>query len=288
MERRCRASPGEPSAPSANVSDIPGRLGIAAALVALCATASACARPVGDFGRAAPSVLHDEIMPAAGKTRAQLAGEPVSAFNLTDEEEEMHDRVWRFLVAPHADDWFMDTAVELQRTRVVRQGSIRFDPGRYYRWLRQTHYQSSRIRFRTVADDARADADLAIPTFRSICRVMEIDRRRAVASDGLNGLAGKETAERRAENAMFIGWFVQSLRFRYDAYGKALDHLLVETPHEEAVETDARLSELSIHVERAERGDFCLDGAVRLEVRAERALPSRLLLRSPDEGEYLK
>src|SRR5690606_7552578 len=35
-----------------------------------CLAVAGCARPTGDFGRAAPSVLHDELMPALGTARA--------------------------------------------------------------------------------------------------------------------------------------------------------------------------------------------------------------------------
>lgn len=287
-ERRCRASPPEPFARSASVSDQLNRLLGAAAVVVLCGMATACARPTGDFGRAQPSTLHDEIMPAVGKARAGLAGEPVSAFNLTDEEEEMHDRVWRFLVAPHADDWYMDTVVELQRTRLARQGSARFDPARYYRWLRQTHYQSSRIRYRTIADDARTDTDLAPSTFHAICRVLEVDRQREVASRGLGGLAWKEVEARRAENAMFISWFTVSLRYRYTAYSNALDHLLVETPHEEAMGADDRLGDLVLYVESAERGEFCFDGALHIEAHKKQGIPSRVLMHGAGEPAYRK
>ena len=288
MARRCQASPSQTYDRNASVSDQLRRVLGAAAVIVLCGAASACARPLGDFGRAAPSVIHDDIMPAVGKARAGISGEPVSAFNLTDEEREMHDRVWRFLVAPHADDWFMDTAVELQRTRLARQGSGRFEPDRYHRWLRQARYQSSHARYRSVADHARADADLGPPTFRSICRVLEIDRQRSVASRGLRGLALEEVEKRRAENAMFISWFTVSLRYRYDAYNLALDHLLVETPHQEAVAVDARLGDLVLYVDSAERGDFCLGAVLHLDARHDKGIPSRVLMGRPGEGEYLK
>jgi hypothetical protein len=259
----------------------------AAALILICAAASACARPIGDFDRARPGVLHDEIMPTIGEARATIAGEPVSAFNLTDQEREMHDRVWRFLVAPHAEDWFMDTVVELQRTRIAGAHDRRFTPERYFRWLHQTRYASSRIRYRTLADNARTDVGTAPSTFRSICRVIGIDEQRAIASREMRGLARDEVAARRAENEMFIGWFTRALRYRYESYNYALDHLLVETPHEEAIEADGRISELAVYVERAEQGDFCFDAS--REPRADDgAIPSRVLRPRPGEGVYKK
>ena len=260
---------------------------IAGAVVAvlLCSAAAACARPVGDFGRAAPSALHDDIMPTLGRNSAQLNKTPGSSFNLSDTERDMHNRVWRFLVAPHAEDWFMDTAVELQRTGLGRPRS--FEPSRYYKWLREARYQSSRIRYNTIADHAQADIGTAPQTFLAICRVIETDRQRAVASQSLSGLSAGDVQARRSENEMFIGWFVASLRYRYDAYSYALDHLLVETPHEEAMAADATLSELAIWVERAERRDFCSQ-ATSSRYGGGQAIPSRILSPAPSEGVYKK
>jgi hypothetical protein len=259
----------------------------AAAIVLLCGAAAACARPVGDFGRAQPGVLHDGIMPAVGTLRAELSKEPVSAFNWSDEEREMHDRVWRFLVAPHANDWFMDTVVELQRTRLVAASDHKFEPSRYYRWLHRARYQSSHTRYRTIADNARTDADTAPKTFRAICRVLDMDRQRGVASRELGHLAHGEVAARRAENDMRIAWFTRAIRYRYEAYNFALDHLLVETPHQEALDADTRIGELAIYVDRAERGDFCSAEAGR-GAGGDGRIPSRVQMRAPGEGAYLK
>lgn len=204
-------------------------------------------------------MLHDEVMPAAGKARAAVFGEPVSAFNLADEEEEMHDRVWRFLVAPHARDWFMDTVVELQRTRIIGVVDKHFDRTVYFRWLSGTRYASSRVRFRTLADSTNSDVDTAPAVMRSICAVIEMDERRAKASSKLRDLGAEDVVKRRAENELFISWFTRAIRYRYEAYNYALDHLLVETPHEGAIGADAEISDMAIYVERAEAGDFCFD-----------------------------
>ncbi len=228
--------------------------------LALMSGLAACARPVGDLGRAAPSVLHDEVMPAIGKARAASAGEPVSRFNLTDQEREMHDRVWRFLIAPHAHDWFYDTAVELQRTRITGATDVRFNPDRYYLHLRSERYASSRVRYQTVASDIGHDLATIPSTFIAICKVIEVDRQRAIAVDNVSLGAADDTyqvAARNWENDQKIAWFVRALDFRYTAYSTALDRLLVETPHEEARIVDARLAEMEVYVRRARAGDFC-------------------------------
>jgi hypothetical protein len=261
-------------------------------MVALLASAAGCvARPIGDLGRAAPDYLHDEAMPAVGKWRAKAGGEPVSNFNLTDQEDEMHNRVWRFLVSPHANDWFHDAATELQRTRIATQVDDKFRSDRYYKWLSSTRYESSRVRYATVQQDAETDIATLPDTFAAICAVIEVDRQRAVAGDALysgSAMTQTEVSGRKAENDQFVDWFVRALRYRYDSYNYALNRLLVETPHEEAESLDARLAEMEAYVRRAESGDFCAGHGGASYLGTKNALPSRLLMTRDNEVIYQK
>jgi hypothetical protein len=265
-----------------------GRAALAAvALLAL----SGCMRPTGDFGRASDSVLHDEVMPFLGKARATGAEEPVSDFNLADEESDMRDRVWRYLLAPHAKDWFFDTAAELQRTRLTPAGRFSFDENLYYSWLTSERFASSRTRYNRINDDVAADIATMPATFEAICAVEGMDRQRDVAADGLDGIEPKvrqDARNRKAENRMVIGWFTRSVRYRYEAYGYALDHLLVETPHEEAVDVNSGLSDLAGYVEAAERDDFCVFVGDSDSNNPASPYRSRFLKTAPDEGQYRK
>lgn len=245
----------------------------AAALLAGC-----MARPVGDFGRAAPSFTHDTAMPFVGDALANARGEPVSNFNKTDQENEMHNRVWRFLVAAHSKDWFYDTVVEWQRTRIIPEHDTSFSVDRYYLWLTRTHYESSRTRYATVGRHVAADLDTLPTTFRSICAVMEIDRQRAIALHELRNLGpdvSENVAARKAENDMHIAWFARALTYRYKSYSYALDHLLVETPHEQSMAVDEALRRLSLWVDKANRWDFCFDQGSFHAERHDVAIPSR-------------
>lgn len=246
----------------------PIRVLTALALTGLLAACSA-ARPVGDFGRAAPSWTHDVAMPAAGDALSGMRGEPVSDFNRTDQEEEMHNRVWRFLVAAHAKDWVFDSSVELQRTRIIPPNKDEhYTVERYYSWLKRTSYQSSRTRYATVGSHIAADLDTLPTTFAAICAVIEVDRQRSVAYAGLGrGLPpdrGDNLAARKYENDAFIAWFVRALNYRYSSYDFALDNLLVETPHEQSLAVDEALRRMSGFVSRANRRDFCGDGVPHL------------------------
>jgi len=222
--------------------------------------AGCAARPVGDFGRAQPSVLHDTVMPRIGRQMAANRKEPVSNLNQTDQEREMHDRTWRFLIAAHGRDWTFDTSVELQRTRIGRAQDFRFTTDRYYHWLRTTHYRSSTTRYSTVGRHILADLDTLPTTFRAICAVEEIDRQRRIALAELGGIeqsVADNVAARRIENQWHIDWFVRALNYRYQSYSYALDHLLVETPHEQSMGVDENLRRMRPWVDRANRGDFC-------------------------------
>ncbi len=257
-------------------------------LLALAVDTPATGQQLGDFGRLKPGVVNDEIVPLFDRNRRGTNGRPLDGFNLTDEEVEMRDRVWRFLVAPHAKDWAWPYSAEIRPARAGGQQPEHF--GKYYRWLTSQRYASSRVRYNTIADHVQADIGTLPATFRSICAVIEVDRQRAVAVAEIDYLEPEMVArqqKRDRENGAFIDRFVLALGFRHDSYQYALDHFLVETPHQEALKVDAALTELAVWVERANAGDFCGDlGGWRGEAGA--ALPGRVLLDAPDEGEYRK
>jgi len=256
----------------------PFRRAAAFAAIALVTALAGCARPVGDFGRAAPDPLHDTIMPLVGSARATVAKEPVSSFNLTDQEQEMRDRVWRYLIAPHAVDWFQDNIAELQRTRILPITDKPLRTDRYYGWLHSERFASSRTRYSRLGDDVAADIEMMPTTFAAICAALQVDRQRGVAANGLPNLEDKmrtDAAARQAENEAQIALFVRATGNRYDSYNYALDHLLVETPHDEAVRVNGLLSDLAVYVEAAQRGDFCNGALPGHGGRGGGELPSR-------------
>lgn len=271
------------------MADSPLRLAV---LVLCCALAlpgqPASARQLGDFGRVQAGVLNDEIIPGFEKIWKQLNRRPASDFNWTDQEAEMHARVWRFLVAPQSRDWAFEYAAEIRPAKAGEQRKRYED--RYYSWLRTERHASSRGRYATMSEHIGADLGTLEATFRSICAVGEIDRQRAVAAASIEGLERevlRDEAEREAENQAHVEHFVRALAYRYEAYSYALDRLLVETPHEGAVIVDGRLSELAAWVDRAEAGDFCSAGWHPDDAGGE-ALPSRVLLDVRDEGTIRK
>jgi hypothetical protein len=256
---------------------------------------SACARPVGDFGRAQSDVLYDEVLPRVGALAASGRQEPVSLFNLTNEESDMRNRIWRFLVANSATDWMFDQSVEMQRTRLSRPVDLKFRTDRYYRQLRLSDFASSRGRYLRLTQDVSDDVDTIPSTFASICRVMEIERRRQLALEGLyakNTSVKQQVVAREYENKNYITWFARAVDYRYKSYDIALNRLLVETPHEEANTANEFLNRFAVLVGRATNGEFC-DPFADETYNYDKKLPllnSRYAkqMEPPEADEYLK
>ncbi len=258
-------------------------LALALAILALLAQPGA-ARQLGDFGRVKPGFVNDELFPAI---ESGLKRDPGRAgLELQLDRPGNRDARSRLALPRRPAGQRLD----LRRAEAAAATAPPVE--RYYRWLKHERYASSRVRYNTLAADVGADLATVDGVFRSICAVREVDRQRGVAAAGLEGLEAEVLAEQRvraAENEVHIGRFVAALGYRYAAYSYALDHLLVETPHEEAVAADAGPQRpRGLWVDRAEAGDFCGgDGAWAGTRRGRHSRPDAAA-GAPSEGEFRK
>lgn len=210
---------------------------------------SACGRPTGDFGRAEPSYLHDAILPMAGNLAAVYRKEPYSAFPLTADEIELRDRAWGFVRAPHARDWWLDTLVEGERTRLipVMKGEApppdvfplfapNWDRSRYHGYLLTDGRISTETLWSRVINDLGADTAL-IPPFCAVAarvRRADVERLGALRRQGVVEAGLHEGAEGRVwENEQTISWVWHALGYRAASYRYAIDHFQVEAPSDQ-------------------------------------------------------
>ncbi|WP_428649870.1 hypothetical protein [Roseibium sp.] len=231
------------------------RAALVAALLAA-GTVSACVRPTGDFDRARPSVIHDDLMPKAGNQAARLRGDPVSKFNYTNDEKLLRDRGWTLIRPPWTKDWIGGTMVELSRTRVLPETEGRVPPDLYYIYLRSDKFRSSDARYDKIAADASGDAELVMPFCEVAVRVRKADneRLRVLNNKPITTEETYDGAKARVwENRVMIKWVGQALRYRIVAYRRALAGLEVETPSKNRLwKVNTAIRELEGQVKLAE------------------------------------
>lgn len=168
----------------------------------------------------------------------------------------------------------MEPLVEGQRTRILPVLDPRFDPRRYYLFLRADPYRSSDTRWRKVMDDMTADA-LLVPPFCAIAaRVRSTDVQRIAATNARPDLApeGLTAAYARVEeNNRQMSWVWRALAYRLTAYRYALDSLEIETPSDLQWEANRTFDGLA--------GTRCADAPAmaRIETIAGPGRRSRLL-----------
>lgn len=218
-----------------------------ACILLICGTAAlAGCVETGDFGRVKPSVWNDAVG-MTGALAARGRGEPVSPNMLTDDEQEMRNRAWRYLVPARSRPWLDRLLGELVATRIVPADMIMPDRTAYFRGLQDTAGRSPVSSYRKLSEDASADLRL-VPGFAAVAaRVLQADRLRLVALGRVEGVTpgeGRDALARVAENRCLIAWVTSASAFRLGAYRYALDHLFIEAPGIDAVPTERTIARL--------------------------------------------
>lgn len=246
----------DPAAKAASRRRAPPLAPRAAALVALALLVASCGRPTGDFGRVEPSILHDSWLPFAGDQLANARGELVSDFNRTDNETTLRNRAWAIVAPPHLHDWFGETLVEFQRTRVLPEIDQKFNTKAYYELLRRDAFKSSETRWQRLLFDMRTDAQLAGPFWKEARRVKVDDAARMHSVDGRRDLTPAElynATARVEENAHVVDWVWRAMRFRLKSYRLCIDRMLIETPTERTMEINVAWDSLQSTIAMAEQ-----------------------------------
>jgi hypothetical protein len=219
--------------------------------LALATALAACSQDVGDFGRPQPGILHDQLMPKAGNYAAEnMRGELVSAYDFTDNEVEMRKRAWALVQPPNQHDWFGNSLVELQRTRILPEIDTKYDARAYYQIIRRQNFASSETRWQRIIDDMRIDADLIGPFWGTLRQVNADDAERVHALDRRRDLTPGELHDAYAridENARLADWVWRAMRF-------PIDRLQVETPTRRLWEVNAAFDKLQTAIAQAEAG----------------------------------
>lgn len=210
----------------------------------MAAAALAGCSQAGDFGRQRPSVVNNQILPAAGAALAYAREEPVSAYRMTDREREMRDLGWAIVMPPHEAQSLDRVLVELRRTRILPANAVRFRKEAYVRTLLAIDFRSSTARYARLLEDVLTDTGRIEPFFQAAARVDVDDRARRKALAAVPEVTPAESENALArieENGLMIAWARDAFSERLVTYRYALDRLMLETPDRASAEVAAAI-----------------------------------------------
>jgi hypothetical protein len=208
----------------------------------------------GDLGRPKRSPLGETAAGMAGSLAATIRGEQVSGFIFTDDEQELRNRAWRFLMPAHERSWFERILAELARTRVLPVSAHPIEARAYHRALMTEARRSPHSAYRRISEDALADARLLQPFSETASRVLAADtvRRRSLSYvQNVGASEVREAAARVAENLCLVAWVRAQAAARTRSYRYALERLLIEAPQGEAAGVEKSLALLVAEQEGA-------------------------------------
>lgn len=221
-----------------------------------------------DFGRGESRLLDRQVLPLVGSFIARFRKEPVSHFNLTDDEKLLRQQAQHLIAPPHARDWFHQIAAKVQRYRMSAPIDQHLSPDAYYAYLRSDRFRSTAGRYNRLSADMAADAALLHPFFSRAAHVTASDvmRLRAVGVyDGRdpnppvyqrpiirqNRSLAAEAEARVYENKEIINWAERAVAFRIESYRRAISRLVIEEPTGRAGLADGELQRLEFMFEKA-------------------------------------
>ncbi|SFL52319.1 hypothetical protein [Methylobacterium pseudosasicola] len=213
--------------------------GAALALLAACTQS-------GDFGRPRTGVWNG-LIDTTGSFSVRDRGRLILDSGLTDDEQALRDRAWRFVQPASTFSAFQDALLGLASAHATP--TWRFDEvGAYYDTLIAEPSRSPVSRYRQLADDATADARL-IPIFTALAaRVIDADAARLRSlpfAKTLDDADIRLAAQHVAENRCLIAWVRIETGLRLARYRYALEHLFAQAPAPESVSAERSLAMLA-------------------------------------------
>ncbi|MFB0492311.1 hypothetical protein ABIE45_004897 [Methylobacterium sp. OAE515] len=214
--------------------------GIALALLAACTQS-------GDFGRPRTGVWNG-LIDTTGSFSTHDRGRLLLDSGLTDDEQALRDRAWRFVQPASTFSAFQDAVLGLASAHATPATWRVEEIGAYYATLTAAPSRSPVSRYRQLGDDATADARL-IPIFTALAaRVIDADAARLRSlpfAKTLNDADIRLAAQRVAENRCLIAWVRVEAGLRLARYRFALEHLFAEAPAAESVGAERSLTMLA-------------------------------------------
>jgi hypothetical protein len=238
--------------------------------------ASCASHHTGDFGRRSNNVVTNGILPQAGLVRSWWKGEPVSLYPFTDDEIELRDRAWRFLMPSHDKANLQMALAEMSYTRALPP--IPHSGLNHYHLVLMTEdYQSVASRYAKLGSDVEADRQLMIPFSQITARVCYADRIRIERLNSVRDLTPiqrEQALARVVENRMLVEWVRRDMRRKASAYRYALEHISIEAPMRQSIQAEQAVIALESAQQTLDYWDGCGENRLAVPPSGNMTIPS--------------
>jgi hypothetical protein len=240
---------------------------------------AACTRnDTADFGRRSDNLVTGSILPKAGLVAAWWRGDPASLYPFTDDEIELRERAWRFLMPSHDKANLSQAIAELSYTRVLPP-IPHSGRNHYHLLLMAEDYRSVSSRYAKLGQDVEADRLLMVPFSQAAAKVCAADRVRVLALNDVKQLTHiqrEQAVARVAENRMLVDWVRRDMREKAAAYRYALEHITIEAPMRESIRAEQALIALESAQQTLDYWDGCGENGLSLQQHQMRRSPGTL------------
>jgi hypothetical protein len=223
-------------------------------LACLFAPLSACGYAQGDFGRPNPQYTNSSYWPIVAQAAKAWREEPQSFGGTTDDERELRDRSWHFLMPQFPQNRFDELMAQMRVDGILPPVTGTVKEIYINMLLSADPFRSLASRYRKLAEDIEADR-LLIGEFKLIyARVVEGDRVRRRSLEHVHELTEGERADTLArieENIALDKWVHRDLCYRIDMYRYAVERLVLMGPMREAIYAERGINALSAECQTA-------------------------------------
>ncbi len=211
---------------------------------------SACGSSTGDFGRPQTGYATSAYWPILATAAKAWRDDPDSTGPTTDDERELRNRAWHFLMPQFPQNKFDDMLAEM-RVESILPPVTGTDREIYLNMLLSGDpFRSLASRYRRLAEDIEADRALIISFEQNWALVKEGDRIRERSFSHVHDLTQSERNDALArihENLNLHRWVYRDLCYRVDMYRYALERLVIMGPMREAIYAERGLAALALH-----------------------------------------
>jgi hypothetical protein len=223
-------------------------------LACLFAPLAACGYTTGDFGRPHSQYTNSSYWPIIAQAAKAWREEPQSFGGTTDDERELRDRSWHFLMPQFPQNRFDELMAQMRVDGILPPVTGTVKEIYLNMLLSADPFRSLASRYRKLAEDVEADRVL-IGEFKQIyARVVEGDRVRRRSLEHVHELTDGERADTLAridENIALNKWVHRDLCYRIDMYRYAVERLVLMGPMREAIYAERGVNALSVECQAA-------------------------------------